>query len=77
VDQASYQRKTNGDVSVARKNLQAAQGRQLNSAQQDLVDKIRSFLSQSQDASKGGDWARAQNLAQKARLLSVELVDSL
>jgi len=77
VDQASYQRKTNDDVSVAKKNLQATQGRQLNIAQQDLVDKIRSFLTQSLDASKGGDWSRAQNLAQKARLLSVELVNSL
>jgi len=77
VDQASYQRKTNDDVSVAKKNLQATQGKQLNIAQQDLVDKIRSFLTQSLDASKGGDWTRAQNLAQKARLLSVELVNSI
>ncbi|MGD0965109.1 MAG: hypothetical protein ABSA57_14555 [Candidatus Acidiferrales bacterium] len=76
LDQASYERKTNDDVAVARKNLQAARGKQLNAAQQDLVDKIRSFLAQSLDASKGGDWARAQNLAQKARLLSVELVNS-
>lgn len=75
-DQASYERKTNGDVSAARKNLQAAQGKQLNAAQQDLVDKVRSFLAQSLDASKSGDWARAQNLAQKARLLSVELAES-
>ena len=77
VDQASYERKTTEDASVAQKNVQGAQGRQLNSAQRDLVDKIRSFLTQSADASKGGDWARAQNLAQKARLLSVELVNSL
>lgn len=76
-DQASYERRTAEDVSVAEKNLQSAQGKQLNAAQQDLVDKIRSFLAQSRDASKGGDWARAQNLAQKARLLSVELVNSL
>jgi hypothetical protein len=34
-------------------------------------------LSQSDEASKAGDWSRAQNLSQKARLLSVELVDSL
>jgi hypothetical protein len=40
------------------------------------VGKIRSFLSQSRDASKDGDWARAQNLAQKARLLSNELINS-
>jgi hypothetical protein len=76
VDQASYERKTNDDVSMAKKNLQAAQGKQLNAAQQDLVDKIRSFLAQSLDASRSGDWARAQNLAQKARLLSVELMNS-
>jgi len=49
----------------------------LNAAQQDLVGKIRSFADQSRDASKAGDWARAQNLAQKARLLSVELLNSL
>jgi hypothetical protein len=48
----------------------------LNAAQQDLVGKIRSFLSQSRDASKDGDWSRAQNLAQKARLLSDELINS-
>jgi len=76
VDQASYERKTNEDVSAARKNLQAALGKQLNAAQQDLLEKIRSFLSQSLDASKSGDWARAQNLAQKARLLSTELINS-
>jgi len=57
--------------------LQQANGRQLSAGQQDLVEKIHSFLDQARDASKGGDWARAQNLAQKARLLSTDLVDSL
>jgi len=75
-DQASYQRKMNEDTAIAEKNLQDASGRQLNAAQQDLVEKIRSFLMQSRDASKGGDWARAQNLSQKARLLSIELINS-
>lgn len=75
-DQASYQRKTLDDTSVAEKNLQETSGKQLNATQQDLVGKIRSFLSQSRDASKDGDWARAQNLAQKARLLSIELINS-
>ncbi|HXQ27201.1 MAG TPA: hypothetical protein VN822_12395 [Candidatus Acidoferrales bacterium] len=75
-DQANYERKTGEDVSVVEKNLQETSGKQLSAAQQDLVAKIRSFLSQSLDASKGGDWARAQNLAQKARLLSVELINS-
>lgn len=76
-DQASYEHKTDDDINVAEKNLQQINDRQLSAAQHDLVEKIRSFLSQSRDASKAGDWARAQNLAQKARLLSVELVDSL
>src|SRR5271154_4428102 len=75
-DQATYQRKTLDDTAVADKNLQETSGKQLNAAQQDLVGKIRSFLSQSREASKDGDWARAQNLAQKARLLSVELINS-
>jgi hypothetical protein len=76
-DQASYERKTGDDISAAERNLQQASGRQLSAAQQDLVEKIRGFLSQSRDASQAGDWARAQNLAQKARLLSVELLNSL
>jgi hypothetical protein len=75
-DQASYERKTTEDISEAEKNLVQAAGKQLNAAQQDLEEKIRSFLGQSRDASKIGDWARALNLAQKARLLSVELVNS-
>jgi outer membrane biosynthesis protein TonB len=75
-DQASYERKTNEDISEAEKNLAQAAGKQLSAGQQDLEEKIRSFLGQSRDASKTGDWARALNLAQKARLLSIELVNS-
>jgi hypothetical protein len=75
-DEAAYQRKTSEDVSVAESNLQQTDGKRLNAAQSDLTEKIRSFLQQSRDASKTGDWARAQNLAQKARLLSVELINS-
>jgi hypothetical protein len=76
-DQATYARKTDDDVGVAESNLQRSADKRLSAAQRDLVEKIQSFLSQSREASKAGDWARAQNLAQKARLLSVELVDSL
>jgi outer membrane biosynthesis protein TonB len=75
-DQATYERKTSDDIAAAEKNLEQTSGKQLNAAQQDLVAKIRSFLSQSRDASKDGDWARAQNLAQKAHLLSNELIGS-
>jgi hypothetical protein len=76
-DQAAFERKTGEDISLAEKNLQQTNGKQLSAAQLDLTEKIRSFLSQSREASKDGDWARAQNLAQKARLLSTELINSL
>src|SRR5208282_5245133 len=46
-DQAAYQRKTGDDISAAESNLQRAAGKQLNATQQDLTEKIRSFLSQS------------------------------
>jgi hypothetical protein len=76
-DQASMRRSTGEDAIVAQKNLLQANGKVLNAAQRDLLEKIRSFLAQSDEAGKSGDWSRAQTLAQKARLLSVELVDSL
>lgn len=74
---ANYQRGTKEDIGVAEANLKQAKGKQLNAQQLDLVDKIRSFLDQSSNATKEGDLARAKNLAQKARLLSVELINSL
>ena len=73
----AIERSTNDDLATAEKSLQQASGRQLNAAQQDLAGKIRSFTDQARDAGKGGDWTRAQNLAQKARLLSIELINSL
>jgi len=76
-DQSLYARKTSDDIAVAERNLQQTNGKRLSAAQQDLADKIRSFVAQSRDASKTGDWDRAQNLAQKARLLSTELLNSL
>lgn len=76
-DTAAYQRRTEDDSNTANRNLQSITGHQLNATQQDLADKVRSFLAQATDASKDGDWARAQNLAQKARVLSVELINSL
>jgi hypothetical protein len=76
-DQQTYARKTDEDIKLAQNNLQQSAHKQLNAAQTDLVEKINSFVSQSREASKAGDWARAQNLAQKARVLSEELVGSL
>jgi hypothetical protein len=76
-DRDTYAHKTDEDITLALKNLQQSADKRLSAAQTDLVEKIKSFVSQSQEASKAGDWARAQNLAQKARVLSVELVESL
>jgi hypothetical protein len=73
----NYKRSTNEDMGVADQNLHQADGKQLSAAQKDLVEKITSFLDQSREAIKANDWTRAQNLAQKARLVSVELVSSL
>jgi len=76
-DQQAFQKRIDDYSAVAEKNLQSASNRQLNPTQQDLAGKIRSFLDQARDAGKAGDWARAENLAQKARELSDELVNSL
>jgi hypothetical protein len=76
-EQTNYQRKMNEDISVAERNLQQAAGKTHNAAQDDLREKIRRFIEQSREAGKSGDLVRAQTLAQKARLLSVELVESL
>ena len=76
-EQAQAERRTNEGINAAERNLQAAYGRQLNAAQHDLVEKIRGFLAQAREAIRASDWVRARNLAQKARVLSVELINSL
>lgn len=76
-EQAAAERQTKEDISGAERNLQVAYGKQLNAAQHDLLEKIRSFLGQAREAIRASDWVRARNLAQKALVLSVELVNSL
>lgn len=75
-EQASAERRTNEAIGVAERNLQVVYGKQLNSVQHDLVEKIRGFLGQAHEAMRASDWVRARNLAQKAQVLSVELVNS-
>ena len=75
-DQDAAVRTTTDDIRVAERNLQLAYGRQLNASQNDLVEKIGGFLGQAHEAIRAGDWVRAQNLAQKAQVLSLELVKS-
>ena len=71
--QAEATRATTDDIRTAERNLQGASGKRLKPSQQDLVDKIQGFLSQAHDAIRDDDWVRAQNLAHKAEVLSVEL----
>jgi hypothetical protein len=65
------------NMRVAQQNLDSANGKKLSANQQDMADKIRGFLKQAQDAIAASDWNRASSLAEKARLLSDELVKSL
>jgi hypothetical protein len=55
-------------------NLNKSAGRQLNSTQQEMVNKVHEFMLQSKTAVAAGDMERGRNLAEKARLLSEELV---
>jgi hypothetical protein len=67
---------TTTNITTAEKNLHQADGKQLNAAQKDLTEKINGFLSQAHEAILADDWVRALNLAEKARVLSAELVKS-
>jgi hypothetical protein len=67
---------TTKNLTSAEKNLQLTNGRQLNEAQKDLTGKINAFLAQAHEAIMADDWVRAQSLAEKARVLSSELVKS-
>jgi outer membrane biosynthesis protein TonB len=63
-------------IRVAERNLQLSAGRRLTAAQADLAEKVRGFLSQAHEAVRANDWVRAQNLAEKAQVLSADLVKS-
>jgi type IV secretory pathway VirB10-like protein len=75
--QAEFERNTQAAISTAERNMRAADGKRLNAWQMDLLEKIRGFLAQSREAVRAADWIRALNLADKARTLSVELMNSL
>ena len=76
-EQATAEQRTRNEIKAAERSLQAAYGKQLNTAQHDLVEKIRGFLAQAHEAMRASDWVRARNLAQKAHVLSVDLLHSL
>jgi hypothetical protein len=64
-------------LDIAEWNLSQTQGKRLNTAQEDVVSKIRGFMETARDAMKNSDWQRAKNLAKKAEVLSHELVANL
>jgi len=74
---SAAQRQINDSVMIAERNLNSARGRRLNPTQADLTSKVSSFLQESKQAARDGDWTRARNLAKKAQVLSEELVASL
>lgn len=75
-EQAAFEQRTNENVTRSAQNLEQATGRQLNSTQHDLVEKVRAFLDEAREAAHTSDWLRANNLSHKAYLLSLELVNS-
>jgi hypothetical protein len=75
-DQERLTRLSTDQIRTAERNLQLAAGRRLNAVQDDLAEKVRGFLSQAHEAIRANDWVRAQNLAEKAQVLSAELVKS-
>ncbi len=64
-------------IALSQKNLDYASRKTLNATQRDLKEKVQGFLAQAQEARNDGDWVRVRNLADKARVLSIELVNSL
>jgi hypothetical protein len=72
--QAQQRSTTDQLLGSTEENLRKIAGQQLTSAQQDMVSQIRQYMEQSKEAITGGDAERGRMLAQKAQLLSDELV---
>jgi hypothetical protein len=74
-EQTSKQRSTTDRLLESTEdNLKKVAGRQLSASQQEMVNQIQQFIQQSKAAVSAGDVERGRNLAQKAHLLSDELV---
>jgi hypothetical protein len=76
-ESAVAQQQTNQSLGIAEKNLGAANGKNLNATQSDLISKIKSFIKDAREAAQAADWSRARSLAKKAQVLSEELAGSL
>jgi hypothetical protein len=75
-EKSRAQTSTDADIRAAQQVLDTAARHTLNATQQDMSDKITSFLSQAREAISVADWLSAKSLAQKAHLLADELVRS-
>ena len=65
---------TNQLLASADANLKQIASRQMDGAQQDTMRQIKSYMEQARTAAKNGEVQRAYNLANKANLLSADLV---
>ncbi len=65
---------TNGLLVMTDENLKTIASRQLDAGQQETVEQIKSYMKQSRTAASSGDVQRAYTLANKARMLSGDLV---
>jgi hypothetical protein len=72
--QAANERSTEQLTAATEDNLKKIAGRQLSASAQESVGQIKQYMEQSKQAVAAGDAERAHNLAQKARLLSDQLV---
>ena len=61
-------------TAATEENLKQITGRQLTPGQQDIVTQIKEFMDQSKSAIAAGDSERGHNLAEKAHLLSEDLL---
>jgi len=68
------QRSTEQLTAATEENLKQITGRQLTPGQQDIVTQIKEFMDQSKSAIAAGDSERGHNLAEKAHLLSEDLL---
>jgi type IV secretory pathway VirB10-like protein len=75
-EKSRAQASTDADIRAAQQVLDTAAHHTLNATQQDMSDKITSFLTQAREAISVADWLRAKSLAQKAHVLATELVRS-
>jgi hypothetical protein len=74
-EQASHEKdSTNQMLGVTEQNLKKLEGRQLTSDQKNMVSQARQFMDQAKSAMNSGDLDRARTLAQKAQLLSEDLI---